>query len=157
MPRSHVDRLTREADAAQPGLGIRAVVVAEQRPMWVTAVQITVFLGVVMLVAGVGVGRGPLMVALTAAVAGWCAAIVGRRSTHLELIALGAGRAHLFDVARSPIALRVGRYRGALRPDELTFVNGGSVNDEWQLLGCHVRVLRVHRHLLDAVAGPPPD
>jgi hypothetical protein len=157
MPRSHVDRLTREADAARPELGIRAVVVAEQRSRWVAAVQIAVFLGVVMLGAGSGLGRGPLAVALTAAAAGWCAAIVGRRATHLELLALGAGRAHVFDVARSPLTLRVGQYRGALRSDELTFVNGGSVNDEWQLLGRHVRVLRVHRHLLDQIAGPPPD
>ena len=113
------------------------------------------FLAVIVVVASTGLAGGPLVLALTAATAGACAAVVRGRVTRTELIALGTGRAHLFEAERAVLAVRIGRYRGPLRPDELAFVNGGRVRDEWALLGQSVRVLRVHRHLLDAVAGPP--
>ena len=113
-----------------------------------------VFVAVIVAVASTGLAGGPLAVVLTAATAGACAAVVRGRVTSTDLIALGAGRAHLFDVDRTLLSVRVGRYRGPLRRDELAFVNGGRVHDEWALFGRSVRVLRVHRHLLDAVAGP---
>lgn len=155
MPSRPVDRLTRWADSARPELGIRAVVVAERRPWWASFAEGGVFVAVILAVASTGLAGGPLAVVLTAATAGACAAIVRGRVTSTDLIALGAGRAHVFDAERALLTVRVGRYRGPLRPGELVFVNGGRVRDEWTLLGRGVRVLRVHRHLLDAVAGPP--
>lgn len=157
MPRRPVDRLTRDADGARPDLGIRAVAVAERRPWWAPFAEGGVFVAVIVAVASTGLSGGPLAVVLTAASAGACAAVVRGRVTSTDLIALGAGRAHLFDAEGSLLTIRVGRYRGPLRADELAFVNGGRVRDEWALLGQRVRVLRVHRHLLDAVAGTAPD
>ena len=150
MPSRPVDRLTRAADEARPDLGIRMVAVAERRPWWVPYAQGAVFMLVIVLVAGSGVAGGPITVALTAAAGGAGAAMVGLRVTPIDLIALGGGRAHVFEARRSLLSVHVGRYRGALRPDELVFLNGGRVHDEWHLLGRTVRVLRVHRHLLDA-------
>jgi hypothetical protein len=155
MPSRPVDRLTRDADAARPDLGVRAVVVAERRPWWAPLAEGGVFVAVIVAVASTGLAGGPLVLALTAATAGACAAVVRGRVTCTDLIALGTGRAHLFDAERTVLTVRVGRYRGPLRRSEFTFVNGGRVRDEWALLGRRVRVLRVHRHLLDAVAGPP--
>jgi hypothetical protein len=155
MPRRPVDRLTLAVDDARPDLGIRAVAVAERRPWWVPYAQGAVFLLVIVLVASTGVAGGPIAVALTAAAGGACAAMVGGRAARTELIALGGGSAHVFEARRALLSLHVGRYRGALRADELTFVNGGRVYDEWNLLGRTVRVLRVHRHLLDGVAARP--
>jgi hypothetical protein len=155
VPRRPIDRLTRDADTARPDLGVRAVAVAERRPWWAPFAEGGVFIAVIVAIASTGLAGGPLAVVLTATAAGACAAIVRGRVTGTDLIALGAGRAHLFDADRTLLSVRVGRYRGPLRPDELTFVNGGRVHDEWALLGQHVRVLRVHRHLLDVVAGPP--
>lgn len=154
MP-GRADRLTRLADSARPDLGIRAVVVAQARPSWLTPVELGVFLLVAVTVAGFHVG-GPIVIALTASAAGWCANMVGNLASTTGLIACGERGAHLFHATHSPLWLGLGSYVGAVRADELVRITHGPVTDVWELDGRRVKVLRVYRDLLDATLGRDP-
>ena len=145
-----LDLLTRRADEARPELRIRRAVAAQAKPRWLLPVQVVVFLAIVALAATFAAGRGPIAVAVTAAVATAAWGLLGVRFTPTRVIALGEGRAHLFDGERSWTGLRVGGYEGPLVGGELEFVNGGRLYDTWRLQHRPVKVLRVHRPLLDA-------
>lgn len=148
-----LDLLTRRADEARPELRIRRAVAAQSPPRWLLPLQIVVFLAVVALAATFAAGRGPVAVAITAAVATAAWGVVGARFTPTSVIALGEGRAHLFAGRRGWVGLRVGDYEGPLVGGELEFENGGRLYDTWRLQRRRVKVLRVHRPLLDAYAG----
>ena len=148
-----LDLLTRRADQARPELRIRRAVAAQSPPRWLLPLQIVVFLAVVALAATYAAGRGPVAVAVTAAVATTAWGLIGARFTPTSVIALGEGRAHLFTGRRTWTGLHVGHYEGPLVGGELTFERGGRVHDRWHLQRRPVKVLRVHRPLLDAYAG----
>lgn len=148
-----LDLLTRRVDEARPELRIRRAVAAPSPPRWLLPLQVLVFLAVVALAATFAAGRGPVAVAITAAVATAAWGVIGARFTSTSVIALGEGRAHVFTGRRGWLGVRVGDYEGPLVRGELVFEHGGRLYDTWRLQRRRVKVLRVHRPLLDAYAG----
>lgn len=148
-----IDLLTRRADEARPELRIRRAVVATSPPRWLLPLQVVAFLAVVAVAASFLAGRGPIAVALTAAAASAVSGALGVRFTPTTVLAFSEGRAHVFEGRRGWTGVQVGDYRGPLLGGELEFVGGGRVRDTWRLLHRRVRVLRVHRPLLDVYAG----
>lgn len=147
-----LDRLAREARAHHPELGVESVVVLQDRPVWVVPAQAVVFVAVVTGLASFG-WHGPVAVALSAAGAGWCAAMVGAAVTRFDLIGVSRRGAHRFSCTRRGLRLHVGEHAGPLWPGDLVFDRGGRVFDRWRLVERPTRALRVHRALLDMAAA----